>query len=740
MRKAVLAGVLALWLTTATGLAAIRKVPSEYPRIQAAIDASEAGDVVVVALGVYYETINFSGKDIVVTSTDPNDPKVVGYTIINADGDGTTVTFENGETPAAVLTGFTITGGFGTFNNALPAPFKIFWGGGIYCNGGSPTITRNIIANNQGPVEMSGNDTSQLKLCYGGGISCLQSDAVISRNIIRGNRGYAGGGVVAYFGTPKIVDNLIFDNSATVAAGVLMVQGQLVNNTIVANHTGVGVDGGPGGNVYAADISDPNHINIITLCDHPARQYDPAISGRWVVWTDERNDRGDIYGADLSDWQGIRQFEVIKAPGTQQQPTVDGSLIAYADGRAAGGSIRLACVTYRHGVLDAAVPSLPLAGAPALDGRTLIWMDGYHGVVQGLTLGFSYSVPDGRAQNSRTGKRYDYIRHAITDANEGDQIVASADRYEEKISFAGKAVTVRSTDPNDPAVVETTVLAGSGNIVSFVGGEGAGSVLNGFTITGGNQGIVCYSTSPTITRCTVRGSGQAGIRLYGPSSPAITRCQVVANGAAGIEMSGIGEGRTVKLSDPTIRNCIVAANGGPGVRGGKPKLINCTVVENLGVGISGLTPTITNSIVYFNGRSGEGIQIDGTRAVVTYSDVQGGREGQGNIDADPLFVESGRWTDPSNSTHQVPALNGRLGWTSGDYHLKSQGWRWNAQECSWVSDEATSPCIDAGDPASSLFDEPLRPPQDTGGVIVNKQIDMGAYGGTAEASLAPANQ
>jgi hypothetical protein len=47
----------------------------------------------------------------VVTGTDPNDPKIVGYAIISADDDGSAVTFENGETPAAVLTGFTITAG-----------------------------------------------------------------------------------------------------------------------------------------------------------------------------------------------------------------------------------------------------------------------------------------------------------------------------------------------------------------------------------------------------------------------------------------------------------------------------------------------------------------------------------------------------------------------------------------------------------------------------------------------------
>ncbi len=59
---------------------------------------------------------------------------------------------------------------------------------------------------------------------------------------------------------------------------------------------------------------------------------------------------------------------------------------------------------------------------------------------------------------------------------------------------------------------------------------------------------------------------------------------------------------------------------------------------------------------------------------------------------------------------------------------------------SWVSDDATSPCIDAGDPASELLDEPRTAPGDPAGPVINQRIDMGAYGGTAEASLAPANR
>ena len=273
------AGMVALCAMAVTGSAAVRKVPSQYPRIQLAIDASENGDTVLVAPGVYYETINFGGRDIVVTSTDPNDPKIVGYSIINADGDGTVVTFENGETQAAVLTGFTITGGFGTLDNEMVgSTYPLFWGAGIYCKNSSPTITRNIIVNNRAPVNVSGNDVTQFMLSYGGGVVCFNSSAVITHNIIKGNSAYAGGGVMTYIGNARIANNLIYDNSAALGGGVVMIQGQLINNTIVANNLSSDELGGQGGNVYL--VFDPSFENCRVwnniICN--------ATTGGGIVW------------------------------------------------------------------------------------------------------------------------------------------------------------------------------------------------------------------------------------------------------------------------------------------------------------------------------------------------------------------------------------------------------------------------------------------------------------------------
>lgn len=77
---------------------------------------------------------------------------------------------------------------------------------------------------------------------------------------------------------------------------------------------------------------------------------------------------------------------------------------------------------------------------------------------------------------------------------------------------------------------------------------------------------------------------------------------------------------------------------------------------------------------------------------------------------------------------------------NGDYHLKSEGWRWSRSESQWVYDDVTSPCIDAGNPGSPLAKEVLSVPRDPCNIYgKNIRINMGAYGGTAQAGIPPHN-
>ncbi len=115
--------------------------------IQAAINTASAADTVVVAAGLYTENINFNGKAITLTSTDPLDPATVAATIIDGNQSGSVVTFDSDETSTSALTGFTIRNGSGTLVN------ETRYGGGVYCAVGcTPTIRHNSITGNSADI------------------------------------------------------------------------------------------------------------------------------------------------------------------------------------------------------------------------------------------------------------------------------------------------------------------------------------------------------------------------------------------------------------------------------------------------------------------------------------------------------------------------------------------------------------------------------------------------------------
>ena len=81
------------------------------------------------------------------------------------------------------------------------------------------------------------------------------------------------------------------------------------------------------------------------------------------------------------------------------------------------------------------------------------------------------------------------IQAAIDAAGSGDVVVVHPATYNERIDFKGKAIVVRSVNANDPATVAATIIDGQacGTVVSFVSGEGPGSVIRGLTIRNGQS-------------------------------------------------------------------------------------------------------------------------------------------------------------------------------------------------------------------------------------------------------------
>jgi len=284
---------------------------------------------------------------------------------------------------------------------------------------------------------------------------------------------------------------------------------------------------------------------------------------------------------------------------------------------------------------------------------------------------------------------FDRIQEAIDEASDGAQVVVNPGTYHEYIDLGGKSLLVTGINP---AAKGYPVVDGNGvgPVVRFTQQEDPNCTLSGFVITGGRGdlagAILCVDSHPTITNCLIVGNSATD-----------------PNGAA-IYCTG---------SDATFVNCTIADNYGDAL-GGAFYMADCNVA-------------VVSSIVWGNGPEEIHLSGDGTPAI-TYSDLAGGWLGFGNIERDPLFAQAGYWADPNDPNVALESRAADALWVPGDYHLKSRGGRWNAETQMWISDMVTSPCIDAGNRFDAVGWEPIPN---------NNLINMGAYGGTVEASKSP---
>ncbi len=266
-------------------------VPSgQYSTIQSAINAAADGDVVIVSPGTYYENINFHGKAITVRSVNPDDPNVVAATVIDGSHPanpniGSVAIFASGEDNNSILSGFTVTGGTGSWL-LVSWEFKgLRWnrcGGGVVCYGMSaPTITKNVFINNiagqGGGIYIYGdpvnpNDPSNPPLH----ISPVIADNIFIGNSAIVNHGFAppdtnypnndngdGGAIVAFQGCDAtITGNLIQYNHADWYGGGIHLR-QWSNGLIEDNQL-IGNDSRLGAGIHITYTSAPTvRLNLI---------------------------------------------------------------------------------------------------------------------------------------------------------------------------------------------------------------------------------------------------------------------------------------------------------------------------------------------------------------------------------------------------------------------------------------------------------------------------------------------
>ena len=290
---------------------------------------------------------------------------------------------------------------------------------------------------------------------------------------------------------------------------------------------------------------------------------------------------------------------------------------------------------------------------------------------------------------------FDAIQEGIDAAVNGDTVLVADGTYTETgnwdMSFLGKAITVASDNGPDACIID-----GQGSwdnehfAFMFDNGEGNDAILCGFTITDFTHqypaaGINCYETSPTIIgnvlsynegfdgggAMTISGGPGAeaspliignvftenfaeysgGIFIYGHARPLIFNNLLYSNYAAD---TGMGDTGAIYCFSSGPNTCM-------------PLIVGRSIVDNYGTGYaSGIYGddyaeiTVHDSIIRGNSNG----QINAVFCTITWSNVEGGFPGTGNIDLDPIFVSG----------------------PDGDYYLSQLA----------AGQGADSPCLDAG--------------------------------------------
>ncbi len=273
-------------------------VPSEFLKIQEALDSAQENDIVLVAHGEYVidESLDFNKLH------DPDDadsPAVKNIQLKSEAGPEKTIIrlsdtpaselrksifiFENGENNDSVLEGFTITGGEGYWYYCSPPDScKYGYGGGIYLNNASPVI-RNCIITENGSIKST--DIGSIEgVLSGGGLYCrdcvsaVLENCTISRNV--------EGGIRIYGTSSMIIENCIVKENTILnrkdEGGGIFCRGlstaPLINNCVIKGNTE--------GAIYSHEFSTPKISNC---------RIEGNLGGRWFPWVS-----GGITSRDMS--------------------------------------------------------------------------------------------------------------------------------------------------------------------------------------------------------------------------------------------------------------------------------------------------------------------------------------------------------------------------------------------------------------------------------------------------------
>lgn len=571
----------------------------------------------------------------------------------------------------------------------------------LYLDGSSSlisgfTITGGASAGDVGGVRIQGAaEIPEIRDCIidgnsgssAGGLLIKQDTApVISGCVITGNTASGDGGGIRIIRAEALLErNIIAWNTSTGGSGggIVVLQDcspEIINNSIFENHSGVGRG------ALTCNVAFPEIINNIIAANtgggggircengaYPQLSYNDVWSNGDVDYYGCAAGVGSISGDPL--FEGGFPFDFNLSSGS---PCID-------------------------------------AGDPVMDPPPL---GGYCidiGAVEVLGLGGALI---------RVPADYPAIQAAIDVSEDGDTVLVAAGIYQECLDLKGRSIVLISEEGASSTIVNAR---DEGAVLTIIRGETSFTLVRGFTFKygfseSGCGGINIYGSSPVlrdneILFCTSAQGG--GLKISGDCSPRIDGNLFSHNTS-----SSDGGGALISGSHPDLIRNRFYLNSADGAGGGVMyrssaggSFVNNSFHSNEStVGRGCVTcnnsfPVIRNSIIVMGTGGGGGLRVEnGGDPAISYNCIWGNSGGEynncepgpGDISKDPFFK----------------------GGSPYDFHLQSEKGRFESGQ--WVVDVRTSPAIDAGDPGDDFALE-VYP---NGG-----RINMGAYGGSAEASL-----
>ncbi|MDY6935148.1 MAG: Ig-like domain-containing protein [Spirochaetota bacterium] len=432
-------------------------------------------------------------------------------------------------------------------------------------------------------------------------------------------------------------------------------------------------------NPLSADIDDdslldPDEISALT---------DPNN------WDTDRDSRSDSVDPTPLVWENVPPVADSQSVTTSEDTSVEITLTA---SDANNDPLGWHYGNPQHGDLSGTTPNLTYTPDPNYSGDDSFTFYVDDGIENSNTATVNIDIEEvadilyvvvggaGSEDGSSWANAFDHPQDAIDVASDDDQIWIAEGTYWRRSGtdtvlltmksnvdiYGGFDGTEESLNDRDYPEDNETILNGHDEVYHVVVGS-HNARLDGFTITGGNatggdsniRGGGIFSSLKvdiTIANCKFEENNAywGGGMYIGLSSITIENCTFDSNTST----NGGGIYCEDNSNIVTIKNCLLINNSAASQGGGvynnnsSPKVLNSTFSENSAVyagggifNINSSSPTITDCIMW-NDDAGSGDEIYNWNAssdpTVTYSDIDGGYPGEGNINSDPEFCTGSR--------------------------------------------------------------------------------------------------